>query len=89
MIDTDASGAIDAPELYEALKNRKYNLSREFSDFVVNILKQRNPRGITFDLYCRVAARFDYLCESYTNIKFYQRQPLERYLKETFFTEFW
>lgn len=88
-IDEDGSGVIDAVELHQGLVSRNYQLSPGFSEFVVNELRKRNYRGITFDFYCRVSARFDYLCEAYANSKFYQRQPLEKYMRDAFFNQFW
>lgn len=89
MIDKDGSGAIDADEFYQALVQRNYQLSRGFADYIVNELRRHNTRGITFDFYCRISARFDYLCGEYSNSKFYQRQPLEKYMRDTFFNHFW
>lgn len=84
-IDQDSSGFIDGRELGNALRRRGYNFSQEIFDYVVNEIARRSgKRGISFDVYVRVTARFDFLRNQYSRSP-YQSVPLEKYIRDYFF----
>ena len=91
MIDSDGSGLIDLQEFREALRNKGYNFSDQFYQYIVNeICSKTRKNGIQFDNYIRVAARFDYLCSFYNNTPYFKsNHTLESYLRKTFFQDFW
>lgn len=90
LTDADGSGFIDLNEFTEALKAKGYFFSRSFYEFIVNkICKKTRTSGIQFDIYIRVAARFDKLCTQYNYTLNYQKNSLENYLKDNFFDDFW
>lgn len=90
LTDSDGSGFIDLHEFTEALKGKGYFFSRGFYEYIVNkICKRTKQHGIQFDIYIRVAARFDQLCAQYNHTLFFQKNSLENYLKENFFDDFW
>ena len=89
-MDKDGNGVVDAGELYESFLKRGYKFKREFFNYIENTMRETNKNGITFDNYCRLAARFDYLVNIFTNTPRYQAShTLESYLKKTFFFNFW
>jgi hypothetical protein len=91
MIDSDGSGLIDLYEFKSALRNKGYNFSDMFFQYLMNeICAKTKKNGIQFDNYVRVAARFDYLCNFYQNTPYFQKShSLEDYLGKTFFQDFW
>jgi Ca2+-binding EF-hand superfamily protein len=90
LMDSDGSGSIDLEEFANALKQKGYNFSRSFFQGIMEeIDKKTGHNGIRFDNYIRVAARFDFLCQSYRKTPYFQKESLEVYLKKTFFQDFW
>lgn len=89
-MDADDSGSIDINEFSSSINKKGYNFSNDFYLAIMNeIEKKTGHRGIRFDNYIRVAARFDFLCQSYRKTPYFQKESLERYLKKTFFQDFW
>jgi Ca2+-binding EF-hand superfamily protein len=90
LTDADGSGFIDLHEFTEALKGKGYFFSHKFYEYIVNeICKRTKNPGIPFDIYIRVAARFDQLSRQYNLTLFYQKNSLENFLKKNFFDDFW
>lgn len=91
MMDGDGNGFIDFDEFAQAMTSRGYNFSNRFFKFIIDeIGKHGNFRGIKFDSFIRVMARFDYLVEHYKKTPyFHNKHNLESYLKNTFFQDFW
>ncbi len=90
LMDCDDSGSIDLEEFRNAINRKGYNFSSTFYQGLMSeIAKQTGFDGIRFDNYIRVAARFDFLCQSYRKTPYFQKDSLEAYLKKTFFQDFW
>jgi Ca2+-binding EF-hand superfamily protein len=92
LTDADGSGLIDLDEFTSALKNKGYFFGKNFYEHIVHeICKRTKKSGIQFDIYIRVAARFDQLCQQYNRTLNYsnQKSSLENYLKKNFFENFW
>ena len=89
LADSDGSQTIESEELEGFLKQRGFKFQKKFYDFIINSIKSRNRNGVTFDYYCRLMARFDFLVKQHANVPYYKSIPLEVYLKDAFFSEFW
>lgn len=89
LADADGSETIDSEELEEFFKQRGHKFRKEFCNFLVNSIKSRAATGVTFDYYCRLMARFDYLKQHHASNQYYSKMPFENYLKDAFFSEFW
>jgi Ca2+-binding EF-hand superfamily protein len=89
MADSDGNMTIDSHELEEFLKQRGFKFKKDFYNFIINSIKSRTKNGVTFDYYCRLMARFDYLTKIHATIPYYKTYPLENYLRDAFFSEFW
>ena len=90
MMDSDGSGEIDLEEFEKAISNKGFTFSRHFYENVMDdVRKHTNFYGIKFDIYIRIAARFDFLCSSYKNTPYFHKHSLAHYLKKTFFQDFW
>lgn len=84
-IDQDMSGFVDSRELSNSLRRKGYNFSPEIFDFIVNEISRRSgKRGITFDLYVRVSARFDALRNEYNRMP-YKNVPMDIFIRDRFF----
>ncbi len=89
-MDKDGSGTLDADELCQLFSSRGFNFKSDFFKFIEQTMRETNKNGITFDNYCRLVARFDYLNNLYITTPRYQTSyTLETYLKKTFFFNFW
>lgn len=86
--DVDSNGSIDSSELANGLANRGIRINPQCVQFVVNRVQDIVQKRITFDIYCRVNARFDYLCNCYAKMRHYPNESLEQYLTQKFFAEF-
>jgi Ca2+-binding EF-hand superfamily protein len=62
-IDRDSSGFIDSIELNEAMRRRGFSCSPNLYSYLCHEITRmyNKQRGISFDLYVRIIARFDYL----------------------------
>lgn len=90
LMDADDSGQIDIDEFSHGLKTKGYDFSPKFYKLIFDEIKKKTGhKGINFDYYIRIAARFDYLCKFYRITPYYQKTSLESYLKKTFFQNFW
>lgn len=90
LMDADDSGQIDIEEFSHGLKTKGYDFSPKFYKLIFDEIKKKTGhKGINFDYYIRIAARFDYLCKFYRITPYYQKTSLESYLKKTFFQNFW
>jgi Ca2+-binding EF-hand superfamily protein len=90
MCDANSSGTMDAIELTNLLNGRGTRVSPQAINYIVSNVEQMLQKRITFDIFCRVNARFDYLSKSYRMMQSqYGNQPFEQYLTNNFFTEFW
>lgn len=88
--DQDFSGTIEANELCALLNNKGFCLTKSFYDFLFSSLLARiGSSNITFDIYVRVLARLEFLCNEYAaknqNSNNYN---LENYIKNYFFHKF-
>jgi Ca2+-binding EF-hand superfamily protein len=89
LADTDGSSTIDSDELDEFFRQRGHKFNKDFCNFIINTIKSRAFGGVTFDYYCRLMARFDFLIHQHANYEYYKAMPLEKYLKGAFFSDFW
>jgi Ca2+-binding EF-hand superfamily protein len=80
--DMSGSGFIDDRELYNLLAKRGCNLNLNCIQYIT----QNLGRKITFDLFCRVNARFDYLCKTYSPAR--HGSSLDNFIGQTFFQDF-
>ncbi len=88
MNDEDGNGSIDSDELIKCLiKHSSYTLNDDFKNFVRSELKENNKYKITFDHYCRLIIKFDYLKNNFENSS--KKEPFQQYLKRTLFHNFW
>ena len=93
--DFDASGTIDSGELSYYVKKRGYDqFDRNFCDFIIETIMYNTGNRVSFDYFCRIMARLDYLTQSYdfelSNNEMYNRSyPLRAYVQNNFFSEFW
>ncbi|RNA27078.1 programmed cell death 6 [Brachionus plicatilis] len=82
-IDRDSSGFIDSRELASSMYSKGYQFSPETFDYVVNEISRRSGKqGISFDIYVRVAARFEALRNEYN------RMPVKNMPMEIIFAAF-
>ena len=90
MMDADGSGEIDQDEFMSAMKNKGFTLTKKFYQFIFEeIYRHTRSKGIKFDNFIRMTARFDYLRDYYNKTTYFHKFPLESYLKNTFFQDFW
>ncbi len=88
-IDLNGNGSIDVYELANALNQDYSSFRHDLYDFIVTNIESHRPHGITFDIFCRVLVRFNYLRAQYTKIPYYNKTPLDEYMRKTFFVQFW
>jgi Ca2+-binding EF-hand superfamily protein len=91
-IDQNSNGFIDAKELSKGMRRNGYDFSNEFYDQIYDdICVEYNIRkGITFDLFIRISARFQYLEEKFDKMDRYKRKKyyddsLEEFILRKFF----
>ena len=94
MADRDGSETIDSEELREFLEQRGYEFDTNFCTFVVETIKINTENDISFDFFCRIMARFDYLTDLYNRDLISTKPtcsliPLQLYVRDSFFNEFW
>ena len=90
MADTDESQTIDAKELENILITQGYEISEDFFKFIVKTVKLHTDNEISFDLLCRIVARFNFLIDLFDKELYeYSSLKLESYLRDSFFNEFW
>ncbi len=90
LMDVDGSGDINLNELEQGFSNKGYKFTKDFYQLIITeINKKTGDLGVKFDHYIRLASRFDYLCHYYRETPYYQKMPLENYLKKTLFLDFW
>ena len=93
-IDRDSSGYIDAHELGESMRQKGFSFTSNFYQYLcgeIGKIYMRPNNGITFDLYVRIKARFDYLKEKFARINNFARQSqynnsLEKFMGHNFFS---
>lgn len=84
-IDRDSSGFIDGRELTNAMYAKGFHFSPEIFDYVVNEISRRSGKqGISFDIYVRVAARFEALRNEYNRMPM-KNMPMEMFVRSKFF----
>ena len=92
--DEDGSQTIEPDELEHFIEERGYKIEKTFYNFIVESIKVKTGKGISFDYFCRIMARFDQLIDFY-NFELAPAEldddpiPLDVYLKSSFFEGFW
>lgn len=84
-IDRDSSGFIDSRELASAMHRKGFNFSPEIFEYIVSEISRRSGKqGISFDIYVRLAARFEALRNEYNRMPV-KNMPLEMFVRSKFF----
>lgn len=90
MMDSDDSGSIDIDEFSAALDKKGYEFTSDFYRMIMREIERKtNFANIRFDNYIRVAARFDFLTNTYKKTPYFHKESLQSYLTKTFFLDFW
>jgi Ca2+-binding EF-hand superfamily protein len=94
--DLDGSGTIDSDKLASFVRKRGYDqYDRNFCNFIIQTINYYiGGVGISFDYFCRIMARLDYLTQSYdfelsANQSYERSYPLRAYVQNNFFNGFW
>lgn len=90
-IDTNGNEILDANEFKQALITHPLfnDISDDFTQYLVNQIQSHVDYGFRFDIYCRVIARLDYLCNMYYKSSYSKQfKIIEHYLSTTFFYDF-
>ncbi len=93
-IDRDSSGFIDSAELSEAMRSRGFSFSPNLYNYLVQEVSRiyNKQNGISFDLYVRIIARFDYLKQRFAQLdpatkSSQYRNGLENFVGRNFFSQ--
>ena len=88
MNDINGNSSIEANELANTLSTRlNARLNPQTLQFIVGRVEQMLQRTISFDIFCRVNARFDILCRQYQQQR--PQMPIDQFLMQYFFEQFW
>ena len=88
MNDFNGNNSIEANELTNTLSTRfNSRLNPQTIQGIVSRIEQMLQRRITFDIFCRVNARFDILWRQYQQTHPYM--PIEQFFMQHFFDQFW
>lgn len=94
MADEDCSQTIESNELEHFIHERGFTTAKNFCTFIVESIKTKTGKGVSFDYFCRIMARFYNIIGSY-NFQIGLEESvddsisLDVYLKNKFFEEFW
>jgi Ca2+-binding EF-hand superfamily protein len=90
MCGASSTGTIDINQFSNLLSSRGVRINPQTSNYIVSNVEQTLQKRITFDVFCRVSARYDYLSNAYHQMqKQFASQSFEQYLTNNFFAEFW
>jgi Ca2+-binding EF-hand superfamily protein len=90
MCDANSNGTIDVNEYTNLLNGRGVRLSPQTTNYIIGNVERMLQTRITFDVFCRIGARFENLARSYRQAQSqHANQPFEQYLVNNFFSEFW
>ena len=89
LADSDGSQTIESEELGGFLKQRGFKFQSDFCNYIVNTIKIHSNTAVTFDYFCRIMTRIEHLTKLYKDSSYSNKYPLETYLEDEFFNEFW
>lgn len=87
LTDLDGDRKIDLKELHRFFKKRGFNFDKSFSNFIIETIKINSGEEILFDYFLRISVHFQYLIEQ--TKYYYSNEMVEKFLKNTFFDDFW